>query len=86
MGHPTQAHTHVSAAPVPIQLPGKDLGKAMEDDPSVWAPTTHTEDTEDALGSSFVSTLRWPLQPSGESINLQKIFLSLPLPLTWTFK
>lgn len=58
------AFHRVTAAPLSTQLPVNDLGKAEEDDPSLWATASQWGRPESSLGS-------WPLaasdlQPLGE--------------------
>lgn len=47
---------HVLNASLLIQLPGKDLGKALENSPRFWVSVTHTVDLDKAPG--FLTSTR----------------------------
>lgn len=76
----------VPTAPLTIQYPVNRLRKALENDPSVWAPTTHMEDLEEAPSSSLVHPGLWLF---GESTSRWKISIlkggSEPLVLVLLF-
>lgn len=49
-----RARVQIPVAPIPIQLPGTEPGKAAEDGLSTWSPATHMENLKEDPGSRLM--------------------------------